>query len=378
MRKTVLSTFSICVFSILLLQKQKDHTSLTIHGKLQNIRGAGEYIYFIYRGYNTTDSTLIINNEYTYTLKTKEFPCEVTIFLHPPRHSSSYIPPNMTVLLLDGKEVTISSVDSFSNVSVSGSSAYLEYSILERMRNEYTTQMHKLFDEIKTFEEKHDWDGVNRAKEDLNQIKQEIAEHYLAYVRSNPSSPVVAYALSKYVSSAEDREKHFEEAKKLYDSMPLEKQQSYWGRGVKIRLFENSLNVGASAPDFSLPDTAGQQISLTNFKGKYVLVDFWASWCGPCREENRYLVKAFEQYGNRQFTILSITIDKPEDQDKWLSAIKKDKLTWTQVIDVKGKVSKQFNIQTIPKNFLIDPEGKIVAKNIRGIKVENTLKQILN
>ncbi|WP_291909680.1 TlpA disulfide reductase family protein [Chitinophaga sp. CB10] len=137
--------------------------------------------------------------------------------------------------------------------------------------------------------------------------------------------------------------------------------------------------VGVPAEDFAQEDAKGQLVKLSSFKGKYVLVDFWASWCGPCRQENPNVVKAYNKYKDKNFTILGVSLD--QDKDRWLRAITQDGLAWTQVSDLKGwgnEVAVQYGIQSIPSNFLIDPTGKIIARNLRGEALEAKLAELLH
>jgi peroxiredoxin len=140
------------------------------------------------------------------------------------------------------------------------------------------------------------------------------------------------------------------------------------------------LMVGTLAPDFMQPGVDGKPVSLSSFRGKYVLLDFWASWCHPCREESPYLVKAFSQFKDSNFTIVSVSIDRLEDKDKWLAAIKKDGLTWTQLSELKypgNEAAVLYNVIGIPQNFLINPEGKIIAADLRGEELITTLSNFL-
>jgi len=135
---------------------------------------------------------------------------------------------------------------------------------------------------------------------------------------------------------------------------------------------------GSQAVDFTQNDTANKPVSLSSFKGKYVLVDFWASWCGPCRKENPAVVAAFNTYKDKNFTILGVSLD--QNRDKWLEAIKVDNLTWTHVSDLKfwsNEVAQLYKIQGIPANMLIDPNGKIIARNLRGEDLMQKLQQVL-
>lgn len=139
-----------------------------------------------------------------------------------------------------------------------------------------------------------------------------------------------------------------------------------------------SPQVGEFAPDIILPDAQGNNIQLSSLKGKVVLIDFWASWCGPCRMENPNVVKVFNKYKDKGFTIFGVSLDN--DKNKWLQAIEKDNLTWLHVSDLKHWKSEGaalYSVRSIPATFLIDREGKIVAKNLRGEQLEMELKRIL-
>lgn len=138
--------------------------------------------------------------------------------------------------------------------------------------------------------------------------------------------------------------------------------------------------VGKAAPDFALPDVNGNEIKLSSLKGKYVLVDFWASWCVPCRRENPNVVKAYQQFKDKNFTVLGVSLDRPGEKDAWLNAIKEDKLAWTHVSDLKfweSSVVPLYHIEGIPFNILVDPEGKIIAQGLRGPNLETKLKEVL-
>ncbi|RYE18987.1 MAG: AhpC/TSA family protein [Sphingobacteriaceae bacterium] len=173
----------------------------------------------------------------------------------------------------------------------------------------------------------------------------------------------------------------YDEVMPLFNSLAAAVQSTSNGQDYKAAIEKlKATSVGAIAPDFTQNDPAGKPISLSSFKGKYVLLDFWASWCGPCRQENPNVVKAYNQYKNKNFTILSVSLDRPNAKDAWLQAIKDDGLTWNHVSDLQfwnNQVAKLYSIQSIPGNFLIDPTGKIVAKDLRGEELEQKLAQLL-
>ena len=164
--------------------------------------------------------------------------------------------------------------------------------------------------------------------------------------------------------------------KKTYDLQQaqiaeMQRQQKEYENKAKLW-------VGKRAPDFSLPDPNGKMWSISSFKGKYVLVDFWASWCRPCRMENPNVVNAFNQYKGKNFTILGVSLDKTKED--WLQAIKEDQLAWTHISDLKfwsSKAVEVFQFDGIPYNILIDPSGIVIAESLRGEDLENKLKEVL-
>ncbi len=137
--------------------------------------------------------------------------------------------------------------------------------------------------------------------------------------------------------------------------------------------------IGSIAPEFTQADVNGIPVKLSSFRGKYVLIDFWASWCGPCRQENPNVVRAFNKYKNKNFTILGVSLDRPGAKDAWQAAIKSDGLVWTQVSDLKfwdNEAAALYAVRAIPQNYLIDPQGKIIGKNLRGEDLERKLAEL--
>jgi len=169
----------------------------------------------------------------------------------------------------------------------------------------------------------------------------------------------------------------------------LEKLGSQFPKHAGLAAFRKQLDqeiqkskglVGFAAPEFTLPDVNGKPIALNSFRGKWVLVDFWASWCKPCRMENPNVVAAYRQFKNKNFTILGVSLDRPDGREDWMKAIQQDKLEWTHVSDLKfweSAVVPMYNIQGIPYNVLLDPQGKVVAENLRGADLSKKLSEVL-
>jgi peroxiredoxin len=211
---------------------------------------------------------------------------------------------------------------------------------------------------------------IKRASQERDSLKY-------VYIRQHPASWFSLAALKELAGKDIDLQKIGPIFKKLSPRL----RNSKPGKDFANLLYDKGpTSIGAMAPDFTQNDVNDQPVRLSDFKGRYVLLDFWASWCGPCRAENPNVVKAFNKYKDRNFTVLSVSLDQPGKKDAWLSAIRNDSLSWTQVSDLKfwnNTAAKQYGITAIPQNFLIDPAGKIVAKNLRGDTLEKKLQEIL-
>lgn len=175
-----------------------------------------------------------------------------------------------------------------------------------------------------------------------------------------------------------DPEKYMEIYKRVYDDLSNKMPGSKYLERLKQEIDSYSrLMVGTEAPDFTFNTPEGKALTLSSFRGKVVLIDFWASWCGPCRKENPNVVRVYNKYNKKGFEILGVSLD--EDRERWIDAIKKDGLVWSHVSDLKGwssEACRLYGIDAIPLTVLLDKEGKIIAKNLRGAALEQKLEEI--
>jgi peroxiredoxin len=215
---------------------------------------------------------------------------------------------------------------------------------------------------------------------------QDLNTYLRQFINSSPNPTVAAVALT--LGSHSFQKGDFEAAlnellKKYPDNHVIrDLKQGYDQQAAQLAQQQSQTTdwVGKQVPDFSLPDVNGHPISLASYKGKYVLVDFWASWCGPCRAENPNVVKVHNEFKDKKnFAILGVSLDK--DKDEWQKAIQDDRLDWKQISDLKywnSKAVSTFQFEGIPFNLLIDPQGKVIASALRGPDLENKLKEVLN
>jgi peroxiredoxin/uncharacterized protein YdcH (DUF465 family) len=231
-------------------------------------------------------------------------------------------------------------------------------------------------------------DSLAKAKlnKDFEKGNQDIQNYPLQFLKENNKT---YFSLSLIINLLKGNPADLQPIIEAYDNLDTNLKKTDYGKivGVEIDVLKKKnerlamLDIGKISPNFSAPNPDGKQVSLNEIKGKATIIDFWASWCGPCRRENPNVVKVYEKFHDKGLEIISVSLDRPGQTEKWLQAIKDDKLTWHHVSNLmyfNDPVAQQYNIQSIPATFILDADGIIVAKSLRGQALEDKIAEMLN
>lgn len=346
--------------------------NFTVKAKVGHLNSpARAYLFYQVGANKVVDSALIVNGAFSFKGDVID-PNNATLVIDHAGTGIQKLDPKSADALgffIDKDSINVvSATDSVANGKVTGSVAEADYEKLVAQLRPINAmaQQFKASSSSMTPDQKE-------AKEKEIQKKQiGVLEDF---VRQNPKSYFSMYAIAQLGPVLD-----VSELAPLFDKLDPSLKNTEPGKQIK-RSIDALLPtaLGAIAPDFTQNDPNGNPVKLSSFRGKYVLIDFWASWCGPCRAENPNVVKAYNKFRNKNFTIIGVSLDKPEGRDNWLAAIKSDGLTWTQVSDLKfwsNEVALLYAVQSIPHNFLLDPNGKIIAKDLRGSDLDSKLTQI--
>ncbi|MEZ4802945.1 MAG: TlpA disulfide reductase family protein [Gelidibacter sp.] len=240
----------------------------------------------------------------------------------------------------------------------------------------------------KTLNPNNNVDSISklRINTQFAEINQQLQDYPYQFLKTNDDN---YFSLSLIENILKSNPADFEPIDNAYANLSTDVKNSVYGQmvGSKIEAIKKKneslamLNIGKVAPEFSAPDPDGKQVSLKDIKGKATIIDFWASWCGPCRKENPNVVKVYQKYHDKGLEIISVSLDKPGQKDKWLKAIQDDKLTWHHVSNLNyfnDPVAQLYNIQSIPATYILDADGTIVAKSLRGQQLEDKIAEMLN
>jgi peroxiredoxin len=348
----------------------------TVTGKVKNGQ-AGEKIYlqFSTNPSTTLDSTVLAADG-TFTIKGIERDGGNFYML-------SIAERQKIILLIEGGEKLTVVADGYEQndkgvlgkYQVAGSKNMEYYTKLMEMNQAMVDKVNKWNDEYAKANEKKDTKKIQEIQNNFQVAEIEHVSKIKAMLPEMGSSLVAIFAANNLLNPQRDFAEMEAVAKRFEKENPSPKiVQAYLGYIKRTR----GVAVGDEAPDFTLNSPEGQPIQLSGLRGKYVLIDFWASWCGPCRMENPNVVKMYNKYKDKGFAIYGVSLDK--DMNAWTAAIKKDGLSWTHGSDLKywnSAAAQLYGVSAIPATYLLDKDGKVIAKNLRGPSLEAKLSELL-
>lgn len=316
------------------------------------------------------DSARISGGKFTYTGKVDN-PEKVFIWAKSFAKQGS----GLQKMFIDRGVTTISmSTVSYEDFKASGTAAQDLFAAYNNSMLELIKESNAIFGtrlKIKKTASQKVLDSLDNASKEINQRMQATLE---AFVQKNPSSIVSAFVTYEFLRSHPEAD-----PAQLYSLFTGEAKESAYAAKVaaKLAAFDRTV-IGAQVPAFTIADKNGQPKNINNLLSTYTLIDFWASWCGPCRAENPYMLKAYSRFKDKGFSIVGVSLD--DNKKHWFKAMEEDKMPWTQLSDLKGSSSPLmglFGISAIPRNFLVDKNGKIIAKDLRGEALERKLNELL-
>jgi peroxiredoxin len=368
----VLASF---LFSLLLTDSVKANTVAVV----ANIKElpAGKWIYYREQGGgDKTDSVQSFKGGFKFRITIDEGEGNNFLFSIGKNYNDEH---SYILLFLDKGTVTITAAGKdFTNAKFSGAASANDLQAFNTymQSNKYMKEAPELYKKNAQYYQRNDTTGFAELQKKLKIIDSVRMQLLRQWIWKHPSSPVSVIILSDIRFSLSDSE-----LDKEYGQLKPAATNNFPARNIKHIIDVNKLTgIGRPALDFTQPDTSGRPVSLKDFRGKYVLLDFWASWCGPCRAENPNVVAAYNKYKGKNFTVLSVSLDQPTGKQNWINAIHKDGLMWTHVSDLKfwdNAVAKQYAIESIPSNLLLDPDGTIIGKDLRGDDLNNKLAEVL-
>ena len=359
----------------------QDAAPFTIKGKVGNLNFPSRaYLLYQVGANRVIDSAQITNGSFDFQGNIIN---PTNAFLVMDRNGVGFSRLDSTADLLnfyiDKGEIDVNSPDSVSKAKITGSQINDDNKKLLAQLKPLIEQAQKLQLEESSASQaqRNSAEFQNRMQAKHKELQAGQRAILKMFILSNPNSYLSLLALSSVGGPSPDPT----ELDPLYNSLSDNLKNTETAKVLKKSLDAlRNTSLGVTAPDFTQTDVNGVPVKLSSFRGKYVLVDFWASWCGPCRQENPNVVRAYNKYKDKNFAILGVSLDRENGKADWLAAIKSDGLTWTQVSDLKywnNQAAALYYVTSIPSNFLIDPNGKIVGKNLRGDDLENKLEELL-
>ena len=351
----------------------------TLAGDLNNLKDpvSKVYIYYSNDGNWIEDSVVVKKRRFIYA-GALSAPTIAYLRAGYPNKMPASARRDRATIFLDKGDLQLRFADSFKNVKVTGSPAHQEYEKWQAFTEPENNRVTELDSEYSAYNKAGNEEALKATLKKYKVAEAALTQKNKEFLQQNPSSPVALFVVQKIAGWKINPD----DVQPFFDALPESIRNSAAGKDLLVKIERARKTApGQLAMEFSQADTLGKMVSLSSFRGKYLLIDFWASWCGPCRKENPNLVKAYRDFSAKGFQILSVSLDQPTGKEKWLKAIHDDGLTWTHVSDLKfweNEVAKLYGIESIPQNLLLDPEGRIVSKNLYAEDLYGKLEEIFS